>query len=138
MARRVSYNELALFGREEAISDVDGYSLLTLRGEAVDEKREVDILTLRTHALAVGFECGKLILEDHLAVIEQATDEGGFAVINAAASDETQQRLVLMLFQIGVTVLRDQRGSLIILFIKVSAQQTSPSCFSFSIRAPGQ
>src|SRR3546814_6915695 len=94
MARRVSDNELALFGREEAISDVDGDSLLTLRGEAVDEKREVDILTLRTHALAVGFECGKLILEDHLAVIEQATDEGGFAVINAAASDETQQRLV--------------------------------------------
>src|SRR3546814_3824903 len=42
MTRRVSDNELALFGREEAISDVDGDSLLTLRGEAVDEKREVD------------------------------------------------------------------------------------------------
>src|SRR3546814_12852765 len=123
MARRVSDNELALFGREEAISDVDGDSLLTLRGEAVDEKREVDILTLRTHALAVGFECGKLILEDHLAVIEQATDEGGFAVINAAASDETQQRLVLMLFQIGVNVLRDQRVSLISLVSKGRSEE---------------
>src|SRR3546814_2350279 len=61
--------------------------------------------------------------------------EGGFAVINAAASDETQQRLVLMLFQIGVNVLRDQRVSLISLVSKGRAHQKYPSCFFFSIEA---
>src|SRR3546814_19508905 len=55
---------------EKAISDVDGDPLLAFGGEAVDEQREVDFLPLRSDALAVGFERGELILEDHFAVVK--------------------------------------------------------------------
>jgi hypothetical protein len=51
---------------------------------------------LRAVALAVAFQRGELVLEDHLAVVEQPPDQGGLAVIDAAAGDEAQQALVLV------------------------------------------
>jgi hypothetical protein len=75
-------DELALFGSEEAIGDVDGDALLALGGKAVDQQGEVDLLPLRADLLRVGLQRGKLILEDHLAVIEQPADQRRFAVID--------------------------------------------------------
>jgi hypothetical protein len=66
VAGRVGDDELALFGGEEAIGDVDGDALFALGGQAIDQQREVDLLPLRAHALAVGFQRGELVLEDHL------------------------------------------------------------------------
>src|SRR3546814_20082489 len=49
--RGVGDDELALLGREKAISDVDGDPLLAFGGAAADEQREVDFLPLRSAAL---------------------------------------------------------------------------------------
>ena len=97
VAGRVGDDELALFRREEAVGDIDGDALLALGGEAVDEQRKVDVLALRADSLAVALESRELILEDHLRVIQQPADQRRFAVIDAAAGDEAQQTLVLML-----------------------------------------
>ena len=64
VAGRVGDDELALFGGEEAVGDVDGDALLALGGEAVDEQREVDGAALGAGAAAVGLEVGDLVLED--------------------------------------------------------------------------
>ena len=107
--RRVGDNELALLRSEEAIGDVDGDALLTLRGEAVHQQREVDILALRAHAPTVGFERSELILEDQLGVVEQPPDQRRLAVVHRPAGDEAKQRLVLVPIEIGLNVLGDQR-----------------------------
>ena len=44
MAGRVGDDELALRRREEAVGDVDSDALLPLSLEAVDQKREVDVV----------------------------------------------------------------------------------------------
>src|SRR3546814_10208544 len=54
-------------------------------------------------------ERGELVLENHLAVVEQPPDQGRLAVVDAAAGDEAQQRLLLMAGQIGVDILGNQR-----------------------------
>ena len=97
VARRVGDDELALVGREEAIGDVDRDALLALGGEAVDQQREVELAALRADLLRVGLERGQLVLEDHLRVVEQPADQRALAVVDAAAGDEAQQALVLVL-----------------------------------------
>ena len=108
MAGRIGDDELALLGGEEAIGDVDGDALFALGGEAIDQQGEVDLAALRADALAIGLQRFELILEDHLRIIEQSPDQGGLAVIDAAAGDEAQHGLVLMDVEIGVDVLRDE------------------------------
>jgi len=66
MTRRIRDDELALFGREEAIGDVDRDPLFAFGSEPVDEQREVDLAALCADALAVRLKCRELILEDHL------------------------------------------------------------------------
>jgi len=107
--RGVGDDELALLGGEEAVSDVDRDPLLALGGEAVDEQSEVDLAALGADALAVGFQGRQLILEDHLAVVEQPPDQRRLAVVDRAAGDEAQERLLLMLRKISVDILGDQR-----------------------------
>ena len=113
MAGRIGDDELALFGSEEAIGDVDGDALFALCGEAIDQQGEVDLAALRADALGVGLQRFELILEDHLRIIEQSPDQGGLAVIDAATGDEAQHGLVLMDVEIGVDVLCDQRIDLV-------------------------
>ena len=109
VSRAVGDDELAFLGREKAIGDVDRDTLFALGGKPVDEQGEVDILTLRAHAFAVVLERGELVLEDHLRIVEQAADQRRFAIIHAAAGDEAQHRLVLVLLEIGLDIVRDQR-----------------------------
>src|SRR3546814_16915963 len=68
---------------------------------------------LRANALAVGLKRGKLILEDHLGIIEQPADKRRLAVVHRSAGDEAQQRLVLMDFEILIDVLGDERVGLV-------------------------
>ena len=50
----------------------------------------------------------QLILEDHLRIPEQAADQGALAVIDAAAGDEAEQRLLLLALQVGKNIFFDQ------------------------------
>ena len=81
VAGGVGDDELALGRGEVAVGDVDGDALLALGLEAVGEEGEVDVLVA---AAAGGFLHGlELVLEDGFGIIEQAADEGGFAVVDA-------------------------------------------------------
>jgi hypothetical protein len=112
MPRRIGDDEFALLGGEEAVRDVDRDALFAFRRQAVHQQREVNLSSLRADTLAVGFQSDQLILENHLRVIKQPADQRRLAVVHRAAGDEAQQRLVLMLFEIGVDVLRNQRIAL--------------------------
>jgi len=104
MAGRIGDDELALGAGEEAVGDVDGDALLALGGKAVDEEGEVDRFALRAVALAIAFERFELVVENLARVVEQAADEGRLAVVDAAAGDEAQQLLVLLLVEPGADV----------------------------------
>ncbi len=106
--RRIGDDELALFGGEEAVGDVNRNALFTLCRKTINQQREVNLFALGAVAFAVAFERGKLIFEDHLGIIQQTPDQGGLAIIHAAAGDKPQQALVLMRSEIGVDILRNQ------------------------------
>ena len=101
MSWRIGDDELALVGGEKAIGHVDRDALLPFSGQSVNEQGKVDILTLSSHFLGVAFERCQLVLEDHLCVIEQATDQGRLSVVHGSTGDEAKQGFMLMLLQIG-------------------------------------
>ena len=107
--RRVGDDELALFGGEEAIGDVDRDALFAFGGEPVDQQGEIDLPALRSHPPAVRLQRGELVVEDHLRIVQHPPDQRRLAVIDRSAGDEAQQRLVLVPLQIGIDVARDQR-----------------------------
>ena len=109
VARRVRDDELAFLGREEAVGDVDRDALLLLGRQPVDEQREIEFVALRADALRVGLERRELVVEQRLRLVQQAADERALAVVDAAAGDEAQQRLVLVRDEIALDVVRDQR-----------------------------
>ena len=106
----VGDDEFAPVGREEAVGDVDRDALLPLRGQAIDEEGEVDLAALGADPAGVRLERRQLILEDHLRVVEQPSDQGGLAVVDRTAGEEPQEALDLMGLQIGLDVLGDQLG----------------------------
>jgi hypothetical protein len=95
VARGIGDDELAPVGGEEAVGDVDGDALLALRAEAVDEKGEIELVALGAGLPAVRLERGELVLEDHLAVVEQAPEQGRLAVVDGAAGQQAEQRFFL-------------------------------------------
>jgi hypothetical protein len=102
VARRVGDDELAPVGGEGAIGDVDRDALLALGRQSVDQKREVEVAALGADALGIGFQRGQLVLEQQLRFIQQASDQRRFSVVDAAAGDEPQQILALLLGEIGL------------------------------------
>ena len=98
--RAVGDDELAAFGVEVAVGHVDGDALLTLGGQAIQQQGIVDFATPRTMAPAVGRQRRQLIIEQALAVVQQPPDQRALAIIHAAAGDEAQQWLVLVLFEV--------------------------------------
>ena len=127
VARGVGDDEFALVGREETVGDIDRDALFALGRKAVDQQREIELTALRADFLRVGLERGELVLEDHLRVVEQPPDQRRLAVIDAAAGDEAQQALVLVLVQVLLDVGGDQ--------VRDVRHQKYPSCFFFSIDA---
>src|SRR5262249_58498457 len=97
-------DELAFLAGEEAVGDVDRDALLALGGKPVDEKREIDLLALRSVTLAVAFQRRQLVVEDLPGVVEQPPDQRRLAVVDAAAGDEAQQLLGLLLGEPGMDV----------------------------------
>ena len=133
VAGAVGDDELALVGAEEAVGDIDGDALLALGGEAVDQQREIDLAVLGAVPAAVRLERGHLVVEQQLGVVQQAPDQRALAVVHAAARDEAQQALGLMLLQVG----RNRGAGAVHVGFEHSGHQKYPSCFFFSIDAEG-
>src|SRR5207248_3920978 len=125
VAGSVGDDVLARVRGEEAVGDVDRDALLALGGEAVEQQCEVQLVALRAHAARVDLERGELVLEEELRLVQQPADQRALAVVDAAARDEAQEALVLVLVEVGEDVLGDQVGDV----------QKYPSIFFFSIDA---
>src|SRR5271163_1693641 len=92
MAGCIGDDERALVGREVAISDVDGDALFAFGFEPVDQERVVDRLAGRAELLRVALKRRKLVLEDQLLLVKHPPDEGGLAVVDRTAGQETKGR----------------------------------------------
>ena len=55
MSRRVGNDKLALFGREITIRHINGNALLTFRLQAINQQRQVHLLTSRANLFRVIF-----------------------------------------------------------------------------------
>ena len=108
MARRVRNDELAFIGREVAVGNVNSNALLALGLQAVNQQCEIKLFTGSTHLGAVGFQGGHVIFVDHFGVVQQATDQGAFAIIDAAAGKQAQQLFVLVLLEVSLNVFGDE------------------------------
>ena len=91
MPRRVRDDELAARGGEVAVSHVDGDALLSFGAQAVGEQGQIGaIRAALNRGLLDGFE---LVLKNGLAVVQEATDQRAFAVVDAACRDEAKESL---------------------------------------------
>ena len=78
-------------------------SKLFFGGKAVDEKRKIDIATLRTLPFGILLQRGYLIFEDHLCFVKHPPNQRTLAVIHTATSNESQQIQI----GLGIDVLLD-------------------------------
>jgi hypothetical protein len=98
VARRVGDDELALVRGEVAVGHVDGDALLALGSQPVQQQGKVDPLVA---PLLTGLlDGGVLVLEDAVGLVEQAPDEGGFAVVHASRGGEAQEALLFVILHI--------------------------------------
>ena len=81
---------------EVAVGDVDGDALLALGAQAVGELGEVDGGLLLAGRGDLAGDGADLVLVDVAGVVEQAADEGGLAVVDAAGGGEAEQVLGLL------------------------------------------
>ena len=68
----------------------------------------------------------EVVLEHELRLVEQAADQRRLAVVDAAAGDEAQERLVLVRVEVRIDVGLEQ-------VVDRVRHQKYPSCFFFSI-----
>ncbi len=85
VARGIGEDVLA-FGRAEvAIRDINGDALLPFRAQTVGEKGELECVGgPLAHAL-------ELIVVDRVDVVEEAADQSGFSIVDAAGDENPQQ-----------------------------------------------
>ena len=91
--RRVGHDEAAPLGGEVAVGYVDGDALLPLRHQAVQQQGVVQLPVGAAHP-GLHLQRPLLIGEEELGVVEHMADQGGLAVVHAAAGDEFQQALL--------------------------------------------
>ena len=94
--------------REIAIRDIDRDPLLPLGAEAISQQGGVEVVARRSMLERIAAEGGELVFVDHLAVVEQASDERTLAVVDTAARKETQEFLLFVLLEVGVDIGGDQ------------------------------
>src|SRR6202045_3346276 len=90
MAGRVGDDKGTFRARNITIGDIDRDPLLALGLEPVHEQREVDIVAIGAVFSGVALERRKLIVENEALLVEQAADQRRFAVIDRAASEESE------------------------------------------------
>ncbi len=89
VARAVGDHEIAVRGGEVAVGDIDRDALLALGPQTIREQRQVDVIVATS--LADRGDVLELILEDRLGIVQQATDQGRLAVVDAADGGEAQR-----------------------------------------------
>ena len=89
VARRVGDDELAPRRREVAVRHIDRDPLFPLGAQAVREQREIEVVLAAL--LSRALDRLKLVLEDRLGIVEETTDQGRLAVVDAAGGREPQQ-----------------------------------------------
>ena len=89
MARRVDQHDVARAGAETDLRGVDGDALVTLGLQRVEQERPFE-----RHAAprADGFQHFQLALGQAAGFVQQASDQGGFAVIDMADDDDANLR----------------------------------------------
>ncbi len=93
VAGRVANDEFAVFGREIAVGHVDGDALLAFGGQSVGQQRQI--------RLARALHAGQVVLQHGFGVDQQAADQRAFAIIHAAAGDEFERALGVVLGGLG-------------------------------------
>ena len=99
MAWGVSHNKLAFVSAEESVGHIYGYALLTLRGEAVHQKREINLLALGSVFVRLFFQRRNLIFKQQVAFPQQAANQRALSVIHTAAGDKAQQANFALVIQ---------------------------------------
>ena len=91
MAGGIGDDEFAFGSREVAVGDVDRDSLLSFGAKTVSELGEVDG--------GVAGDGSDVVVVDIVRVVEQAADEGGFAVVDTSGGGEAEQSLCQFRFE---------------------------------------
>jgi len=81
---------------EKPVGDINGYPLLALVLEPVQQKREVDAVTGCAKPPRVALQGRAFVVEEQPAIMEQPPDQCGFAIIDRSASQEAEEILVLL------------------------------------------
>ena len=100
----IGHHEPAFIRCEVAPGHVDGNALLALRRQTVDQQGKVDFVALGTLAPAVRLQGGELIFEYEFGIVQQPPDERALAVVDAAAGQKAQRRLVRLFIEPGLEV----------------------------------
>jgi len=93
VARRVGQDEAPAGRFEIAIGDVDGDTLLAFGRQPVDQQRVVAIAGHGAEPPAVLVERRHRIVRHRAAFEQEPSDQGGFAVVDAAAGEDAQKLL---------------------------------------------
>ena len=78
----VANDELTLLGAEIAVGHIDGDALLAFSRQTVGEQGQI--------GFALALHTGQVVLQNRFGVNQQATNQGGFAIIHRATGDEFQ------------------------------------------------
>ena len=108
MARGVRNDELAFVGAEITVSDINSNALFPLGLKAVHQQCQVQFFAGGAHFCAVSFQAGHVIFIDHLGVMQQPANQRALAVIHAAAGEQAQEFLVLVLLQVSLNIFCNQ------------------------------
>ncbi len=108
VARSVRDDEFAFGGTEVTIGHVDRDALLAFFLQAVSCQCRVKLSANGSLRLGISFDLGQFVFIQHLRIEQQPADERAFSVVDAAARDESQQLLLLVLLQVRVDVGCDQ------------------------------
>ena len=99
VTRRIANDELARRRGEVAVGHVDGNALLALGRQPIGEQGQVDFIPV----FAASGHVGQLVLHHRFAVHQQTANQGAFAIVHRATSDELERRL-------GVELATSPRG----------------------------
>ncbi len=108
MARSVGDDELAFGCREISIGYIDRDALFAFSSQTIGNESGVKTTSRCSMDLAFVFKLGNLVFVEHLAVIQQATDQGTFSVVDASTGDEAEQFFAFVLLEVGQDILGDQ------------------------------
>ncbi len=92
MARAIGNDEIAGRAGEVTIGDIDRDALFALGAEAIDKQGEIRFPASSPDDSAILVERRQLVVGHFAQIMEQASDQRRFAVVDATAGDEAKER----------------------------------------------